>query len=52
MNPQKRAAYLKKAELKAACKAIKRRNGEPLTREELLALPVSTTSPAYMTTTS
>lgn len=45
MNPQKRAAYLKKAALEAARKAIKRRNGEPLTREELLALPVSTTSP-------
>ncbi len=42
MNPHKRAAYLKKAALKAARKAIKRRNGEPLTREELLALPVST----------
>lgn len=42
MSPQKRAAYLKKAALKAARKAIKRRNGEPLTREELLELRVPT----------
>lgn len=41
MSPEKRARRLQKIALRAARRAQEHRGGKPLTREELLALPVS-----------
>ncbi len=41
MSPEKRARRLEKIALRAARRAQKHRGGKPLTREELLALPIS-----------
>jgi hypothetical protein len=45
MNPEKRARYIERAALQAAQKAIGRKGGDKLTREELLALRIQAVEP-------
>ncbi len=40
MNQEKRAHFIERAALREAQKAIKRRGGEPLTRDDLLELRI------------